>query len=339
MDHVLVVRSGALGDAVLTLPVFSALLQRAKRVTVLGAPASWGFLNPGFDRLRIADYGAPAWLGLFGCEAGFGREAGALLAEIDCALVYQTSGRDLANRALRDAGVAKVLGAAPPRLEGPPPGPPVHAATRLLAPLAEASLGPSTPKRPVPIERDPLLRVSEAERAAALFRLGLEGVPRNGLITIHPGSGGKAKCWPASRFASLAEAAPVRWGLTPVFLFGPADAAARAALETALTGERAVPALVDRPVREVLALLSLSAAYVGNDSGVTHLAARAAPTLALFGPSDPRIWSPLGHEVRIIRAPEGRMEALTSETVIAALDELLAGSRARPVGSRAGGAR
>jgi ADP-heptose:LPS heptosyltransferase len=42
--------------------------------------------------------------------------------------------------------------------------------------------------------------------------------------------------------------------------------------------------------------------YVGNDSGITHLAAAAgAPVLALFGPSDPEIWAPRGPNVRVAR--------------------------------------
>ncbi len=330
MNHVLLIRPGALGDAVLTLPVLSAMLEWAERVTVLGTPASWAFLNPALDRLAVADFGSPAWLGLFGREAGLGREARALLGRIDCALVYQTAGRELAERVLRDMGVATVLGATPPRLGEVAAGPPIHAATQLLAPLAHFRLETAPPERPAPAESDPLLHVSEAERAAALSSLGLEGAPPNGMIAIHPGSGGSAKCWPASRFASLAKAARERWRLTPVLLFGPADASAGVALQTAFAGEPPVPALVDRPLREVLALLSLATAYVGNDSGVTHLAARAAPTLALFGASDARIWAPLGRDVRLVQAPKGRMDVLETEVAMAALDELLAGVGVAP---------
>ena len=55
-------------------------------------------------------------------------------------------------------------------------------------------------------------------------------------------------------------------------------------------------------------LLRRCAAYLGNDSGVTHLAALAGvPTVALFGPSDPARWSPLGPRVTVLRSPTREM--------------------------------
>jgi ADP-heptose:LPS heptosyltransferase len=65
-----------------------------------------------------------------------------------------------------------------------------------------------------------------------------------------------------------------------------------------------------------LALLTVSRFYVGNDSGVTHLAARCCPTVALFGPTDARVWRPLGRAVRVADANSDNMEALAVEDVI-----------------------
>ena len=60
----------------------------------------------------------------------------------------------------------------------------------------------------------------------------------------------------------------------------------------------------------MLTLLSYARLYIGNDSGMTHLAARACPTIALFGPTDPAVWAPLGQNVRVVRAPEGNLERI-----------------------------
>jgi ADP-heptose:LPS heptosyltransferase len=69
---------------------------------------------------------------------------------------------------------------------------------------------------------------------------------------------------------------------------------------------------------------------VGNDSGVSHLAAAAgAPTLALFGSTDPATWSPIGPRVEAIRSPERKMSSLDPAMVDAAAKRLLEISRAR----------
>ncbi len=53
---------------------------------------------------------------------------------------------------------------------------------------------------------------------------------------------------------------------------------------------------------EAGAVLSECALYVGNDSGITHLAAGlGVPTVAVFGPTDPAVWRPLGPRVRVVR--------------------------------------
>jgi ADP-heptose:LPS heptosyltransferase len=54
-------------------------------------------------------------------------------------------------------------------------------------------------------------------------------------------------------------------------------------------------------VDELLGLLKESRLFLGNDSGATHLAAAlGVPTLAVFGPSDPWLWRPLGPRVRVV---------------------------------------
>jgi ADP-heptose:LPS heptosyltransferase len=206
-----------------------------------------------------------------------------------------------------------------------PPGP-AHAARRLVA--ARAALDGGTeaawPGSPRALAEHPLLRLEPREIEQTLRQLNLAALPPRGILVLHPGSGGAAKCWPAKRFAELAAAAARHWGVLPVFLIGPADASAWHEVQAALPPSLAALALVERPLREVLALLSLARAYVGNDSGISHLAGRACPTLALFGPSDPRVWHPLGSRVVILAAESGNLARLSAEEVGAALGGLLA---------------
>ena len=85
--HVLMVRPCALGDAVLTLPVLAARLEAGgESVIVLSRPESWRFLRSDLPGIRIDDFGAGDWLGLFGAKAGFGRSANAVLSRVDSAI-------------------------------------------------------------------------------------------------------------------------------------------------------------------------------------------------------------------------------------------------------------
>jgi heptosyltransferase-2 len=164
-------------------------------------------------------------------------------------------------------------------------------------------------------DSDTFLKLSEDERCRALYGIGLDAAPPRGFIAMHPGSGGRRKCWPAERYARLAVKLACRDGAVPLVFFGPADSAVRDEFETAMPPGIEWQAADCRPLREVLALLSSSRGYVGNDSGMTHLAAHACPTVVLFGPSNPHVWAPLGKNVRIVQAPDGELARLSVDEV------------------------
>jgi ADP-heptose:LPS heptosyltransferase len=82
----------------------------------------------------------------------------------------------------------------------------------------------------------------------------------------------------------------------------------------------ATPTVRDLSVAGLAAFLFRCALYVGNDSGVTHLAGLlGVPNVALFGPTDPALWTPLGTRIVALQSPTGRMEDLSLETVITAI--------------------
>jgi len=132
-------------------------------------------------------------------------------------------------------------------------------------------------------------------------------------VAVHPGSGSPAKDWPAERFAAMLQAV----GATGEYLLveGPADARSAEPLRS---GAAAVARSL--PPRVLGALLSGARAFIGNDSGVSHLAAAwGAPTVALFGPTDPAIWSPVGPRVAVVRSRDGTMEGIGVDAVLAAM--------------------
>src|SRR6185295_13673710 len=100
---------------------------------------------------------------------------------------------------------------------------------------------------------DPLLAVSVDETRAALARLGLTEPPTGGFVALHPGSGGKTKCWPAERFTRLAADAAQRFGAESLVFFGPADAETRRAFEATLPSGTQWHRAENLPLREVTA--------------------------------------------------------------------------------------
>jgi ADP-heptose:LPS heptosyltransferase len=136
-------------------------------------------------------------------------------------------------------------------------------------------------------------------------------------LAIHPGSGSPGKNWPAARFVALAER--LATGRRFLVIEGPADECSVAPLRL----ERAVIAR-DLPLRALGALLRHAGLFVGNDSGVSHLAAAfGAPTLVLFGPTNPAVWSPSGPLVWTLRERAETLDALEVATVERAAREAL----------------
>ncbi len=131
-------------------------------------------------------------------------------------------------------------------------------------------------------------------------------------VVIHPGSGGGRKNWPMVEFAAVAQileaqGEEVRWSR------GPAD--------EAIVVPNTWSVLPARPLTELAKDLAGAALYLGNDSGITHLAAAVGcPTVAIFGPTNPRVWAPRGDHVRVVQGdPWPRIDE-----VVAAAAELRA---------------
>ncbi len=113
-------------------------------------------------------------------------------------------------------------------------------------------------------------------------------------VLVHAGSGSATKNWPARHFAATIRA--VEGGVR--MIVGEADHEAAQAVEACLG--RRLPRLEHAPLEHLAARLAGCRGYVGNDSGVSHLAGLSgARTVAIFGPTSPEVWRPLGPEVHV----------------------------------------
>jgi len=106
-------------------------------------------------------------------------------------------------------------------------------------------------------------------------------------VILHPGSGSPSKVWP--RFRELARLLP-----DAEILLGPC--------ETPFDAPN--PCLQNLSLTEVAEELRRCGLFIGNDSGITHIAAYwGTPTIALFGATDPRVWGPVGRRVTVLEKP------------------------------------
>lgn len=130
-----------------------------------------------------------------------------------------------------------------------------------------------------------------AVEAPARAPLRVAAVGDRSALVVHPGSGADWKRWPAPRFAEVIRAARRHRPLPVIVHQGPADRAAVDALLDALDG--AVERLVEPDLPSLAAVLAGARAYLGGDSGVSHLAAAVgAPSVILFPPAHLRRWAP-----------------------------------------------
>ena len=140
----------------------------------------------------------------------------------------------------------------------------------------------------------PFLRPSPESNQKARALLDAHRLEDTRFLTLHPGSGGEAKCASPEALAGTARAYLENTGARLLLIAGPADAKAAQAFRAAWgTG---LAELYSPPLPVLGALLARASAYLGCDSGVSHLAALCgAPSLVLFGhASDPDRWAPLG---------------------------------------------
>jgi ADP-heptose:LPS heptosyltransferase len=132
-------------------------------------------------------------------------------------------------------------------------------------------------------------------------------------VAILPGSGSPTKNWPIEKFAALADL--LNEETRALFILGPAEGSIESVLRSA-----GLPIIRNQPLGTVAAIARMASAFVGNDSGVSHLAAATGtPGVALFGPSDPARWRPLGRVTILHRNPIDSIEVADVMASIVAL--------------------
>ena len=117
-----------------------------------------------------------------------------------------------------------------------------------------------------------------------------------GKIWLHPGSGSRRKNWGISNFMEI-ERMLRSEDMKPEFILGPGEHFLKEILEKNHSRVHIISDLT-----EIVSFFKKAGGFIGNDSGLSHLAAfMGVPTVAIFGPSDPTRWQPVGQSVKIVR--------------------------------------
>ena len=299
----LILRGGAIGDFIATLPVLQALRAQwpAAHIEIWGYPhiaelaVATGLVQTvvSLERAEMARFFVP--------EPQFSDAQVAAVRSFDLVFNYLHDPVGQVRSNLLLAGAKQVLSGSPIIKRG-------HAVPFLLEPLQALAIYES--------ELLPVLDFPVDQRARGRERLQKQGL-KSRPFAVHPGSGSPAKNWPVERYAEILRRLQERQRET-VVVIGEAD---RGEAETLARALPAAVFLTGLTLPELGATLAECGGYLGNDSGISHLAAAVGlPVTVLFGASDPETWAPRGRGgVQVLRAPEGELERLTISAVWTAL--------------------
>ncbi len=292
MGRILVIRGGAIGDFVLTLPVLAALKFAFPRasVEVLGYPATARIAVAG--GLAHATHAIEARpLACFfarngeldGRMAAFFQQFSVIVSFLyDPDLIFQEN--------VAQCSTAQfIVGPHRPDEKGQR-----HAVESFLEPLSRLAIFDADPT--------PRLDIDPVSPGPGRW------------LATHPGSGSESKNWPERRWAELLRRTLENPGWNIFLVGGEAEGDRLERLANGLPRDR-VRLAKQLPLDALAALLRGCGQFIGHDSGITHLAAAVGlPCLVLWGPSNQHIWRPRGHPILMVRDDCG-LPGLPCDTV------------------------
>ncbi len=285
---VIILHPGALGDVVLAVPAMRRLLARFpqhRSLLIANEPIGRFLLECRMVDAWIPVQGA-ACTDLFAGSVPASTDLGCWLNECDCTVAWINDEGGTLAAALRCCGVREMIIQSPFSHELQA----MHQGDRFLETIGD-TVGNGSLDGQMPIPSHLMER--------GQVHLERMGIPFDRpIVLIHPGSGSLRKCVNPEVLALAIEQFQGE-DMCPLILEGPADRKSVTGLSNLVP---AVPVIAGEDLSIVACLLARSVLYIGNDSGMTHLAALlAVPAIALFGPTDPERWAPRGPHVTVLR--------------------------------------
>ncbi|MCF7669933.1 MAG: glycosyltransferase family 9 protein [Verrucomicrobia bacterium] len=306
---ILVIRGGAIGDFILTLPVLTALKKQFESATIdlLGYPHIAGLALLGGLATSVRPIEAGPLAGFFAKNGNLAHDWRRFFVQYNVIISYlydpdrifeENIRKCIPERSLYIAGPHK-----PNLLQKE------HATHTYLKPLEKLAV----------YSPDPTPRIFFEPQDK--FQL-----PHRVWLAVHPGSGSEKKNWPENNWNDLLLELCKFESINFLIVGGEAEGDRLDHLTAVLPHER-FKLLRSQPLPEVAQWLRSCTAFVGHDSGVSHLAAAVGlPSIILWPDTPEHIWHPMGDSVKVLRNPSG-INALprerVRETVIDMLLELV----------------
>jgi ADP-heptose:LPS heptosyltransferase len=326
MNRILVIRGGAIGDFILTLPALKALREAYAHahVEILGYKHIAALAENRFyaQAVRSIEYGPLS--SFFAKNSELPADLAGYFASFDLTISYLYDPDQIFEENLRRCGVENLICGPAKILERGG-----LAARQLAQPIEQLGI------KVADLAENIFLSMDDRQFGEEFLRTSSQPV-----VAIHPGSGSERKNWPLENWIELfsnqrdlpkpkRNPGHVGNALSLVVVSGEADKAQTAQLEYAWQS-RNVQFARNLPLPHLAAVLEHTV-FVGHDSGISHLAAAAgAKCILLFGPTNPDVWAPRNENVQVLRAQSGNISDLEIESVEAAVAAAVSGRRRDP---------
>jgi heptosyltransferase-2 len=296
---ILVIRGGAIGDFILTLPAIAALRRQFPQahLEVLGYPHIVQLAVAGGLVDRVQSIEARALAGFFARNGPLDPDLADYFSEFDLIVSYLFDPDEIFRTNVGRCSHGQFI-VGPHR---PDEAVATHAAKVYLKPLERLAI----------FEADHLPHLSVSHQPSAINRLAL-----------HPGSGSERKNWPEERWAELLQHLLTATELGVLLVGGEGEGDRLQRLAGAMPPAR-VAIAQSLALTELARLLQSCAAFIGHDSGISHLAAALGlPGLVLWGDTIEEIWRPPHEAVVVVKSAEG-LRMISVEQVARELTRLL----------------
>ncbi|HEY2573765.1 MAG TPA: glycosyltransferase family 9 protein [Verrucomicrobiaceae bacterium] len=301
--RVLVIRGGAIGDFILTLPAIRLLRENipGAHIEILGYKPIVALAVAGglADATRDLDHASMARL--FVPKAELDEALCDYFRSFSLVVSYLFDPDSILKGNMEAIGVKTFLEAS--HQVAPGAG---HASRQLARPLQRLAM----------FLEDP----------AARLDIAAPSPPERPLVVLHPGSGSQQKNWSVANWVRLGGALKKAFPNVDLALVTGEAEAERGITPAILEGWRGHSFVHwdQLPLTELATRLASCLAFIGHDSGISHLAAACGlPCLLFFGPTDPATWAPAGSDIRTVVAPAGDLRELCYEEGMAAAEKFV----------------